>query len=183
MSKRLILILGGARSGKSAFAERLAEEQGGAVLFVATATAEDEEMQQRITKHKQSRPPGWRTLEVPVGIAENLQQERYKAQVVLIDCLTLLTANLLLENTNNTLAAEKRLESEIEALLQYYDQNEATLIIVSNEVGMGLIPPYPLGRVYRDLLGRANHILAKRADEVYLMVAGLPLPVKMLSRD
>lgn len=178
---QLILILGGARSGKSAYAERLAQAHGGAVLFVATATAGDDEMVQRIAAHRADRPAAWRTLEASTGVAAAVAAADNPAQTILLDCVTLLVSNLLLEHEAAGEAAIGRaLDAEIAALLVQIDTTAATWIVVSNEVGMGLVPPYPLGRAYRDLLGRVNARLATRADRAFLLVAGLPLDLKRL---
>lgn len=177
----LILILGGARSGKSAYAERLALARGGAVLFVATATAGDEEMARRIAKHRDERPADWRTLEAPHDVAMAVAGDGFLAPTVLLDCVTLLVSNLLLAHEAAGVAEiERRIDAEIAALLAQIAAGEATWIVVSNEVGMGLVPPYPLGRQYRDLLGRANARLAAAAERAYLLVAGLPLDLKRL---
>ena len=176
---RLLLVLGGARSGKSAYAQQLAQELGGArVLFVATAQAWDEEMTQRIAQHRQERPAAWRTLEAPHHV------ELDDAAVVLVDCLTLLVSNtiLRLSESPDPAAAAAAVQAELTALLQTCPGNTATYIVVSNEVGLGLVPDNPLGRLYRDLLGRANQTLAAQAEAVYFMVAGLPVEVKALAR-
>jgi adenosylcobinamide kinase/adenosylcobinamide-phosphate guanylyltransferase len=183
---RLILVLGGARSGKSAYAQRLAGELGGdAVLFVATAAAGDEEMAQRIARHQQSRPPLWRTLECPRHIGDALHVERCEATVVLVDCLTLLVSNVILApdstSTSTAEAAAIAVQAEVDALLQVCRCSPATFIVVSNEVGLGLVPATSLGRLYRDLLGQANQTLAAQAQAVYLMVAGLAVDVKRLA--
>ena len=183
-TKELILILGGARSGKSAFAERLAAARAGEVLFVATATAGDEEMARRIAAHRAARPAGWRLLEAPAAVADRLADDGILAGVetVLLDCLTLLVSNLLLAHeAAGEEEVTRRVDAEIDGLLRRFDEGAASWLIVSNEVGLGLVPPYPLGRIFRDLLGRANQRLAARADRVYLMVAGLPLDIKALS--
>lgn len=180
--KELILILGGARSGKSNYAERLAHERGGAVLFVATATAGDEEMARRIADHRAARPAAWRTLEEPIAVAERLATSVGAADTVLLDCLTLLVSNILLAHeAGGEAEVARRVDAEVAALLRRYEGGTATWLVVSNEVGLGLVPPYPLGRLYRDLLGRANQQLAARADRAYLMVAGLPLDLKALT--
>ncbi len=181
MSKTLTFILGGARSGKSAYAQNMALELGGPdVLYVATAQAFDDEMRSRITAHQAERPAGWRTLEAPSLIAAPLAETVRSARVVLLDCLTLLASNAILAvgDEPTTPAAEEAVTREVTALLAAYRGGGATWIVVSNEVGMGLVPPYPLGRAYRDTLGRANQRLAATADRVLLMVAGLPLAVK-----
>ena len=180
MARHLTFILGGARSGKSRHAQTLAEAASGSVLFVATAEAGDEEMAARIAAHRASRPAHWQTLEEPRHLAGAIAAWQPEPDLVLVDCLTLWVSNLLLslpeplELTN----AEALIRSETEALLTCIHQSQATWIVVSNEVGLGLVPPYPLGRVYRDLLGYVNQRLAAMADEVLFMVAGLPLRVK-----
>ncbi len=190
MAKRLTLILGGARSGKSSHAERLAAEQaaaqertqGGSVLYVATAEAWDDEMRSRIAAHRAQRPAHWRTLEAPrrtgAAIAVALQEEA--AAVVLVDCLTLLANNVLMEVPPDAGEAEATaaLMAEVDALLAVWAASQAEWILVSNEVGLGVVPAYPLGRLYRDALGRANQRLAAAADTVLLMVAGIAMQVK-----
>lgn len=178
----LIVLLGGARSGKSAKAEQLAIARGGPVLFVATATAGDEEMARRIAVHRAARPGDWHTLEAPQGVAAAVGAAGDVAPTVVLDCLTLLVSNLLLVyETEGEEEVGRRVDAEIDALLAAIDAGTATWIVVSNEVGMGLVPPYPLGRQYRDLLGRVNARVAARADRAYLLVAGLALDLKRLS--
>jgi adenosylcobinamide kinase/adenosylcobinamide-phosphate guanylyltransferase len=172
-----ILIIGGARSGKSQFAQKLAIEAGGRVLFLATAEAKDEDMRLRIEAHRKFRPENWKTLEAPLGISEIIGRHIGEAEIVVIDCITMLVANTLLQGWGETSAEELALK-EINALINQMDELEATFILVSNEVGLGLVPDNELGRRYRDCLGRANQILAQHADEVYLMVAGIPVKLK-----
>lgn len=176
----VVLILGGARSGKSDYAQRLAGEMGRPVIYVATATAGDEEMAERIARHQAARPAHWRTVEAPVGVGRALAGVLEDGEVVLLDCLTLLVSNLLgeLGETAGADVLAGRVTAELEELLLVCAAHRAALIVVSNEVGMGLVPPYPMGRVYRDMLGRANQWLAARADQVVLMVAGIPVEVK-----
>ncbi len=183
---RLLLILGGARSGKSAYAQQLAQELGGSrVLFVATAQAWDEEMAHRIAQHRQERPAAWRTLEAPQHVGPAIALELDDAAVVLVDCLTLLISNtiLRLSESPDPATAAAAVQAELTALSQTYQGTAATYIVVSNEVGLGLVPDNPLGRLYRDLLGRANQTLAAQAEAVYFMVAGLPVEVKALARS
>lgn len=185
MSKHLVLILGGARSGKSRVAEEVAGRLGERVLYVATAEARDGEMAARIAHHRQRRPGTWRTLEVPVAVGEALRREAGDADVVLLDCLTLLISNLLLplgEEPDEEVAAAV-IDRELDGLLAAYEAGGCSLVIVSNEVGWGLVPPYPLGRLYRDLLGWAHQRLCARADRTYLVVAGVPLDLKKLGAD
>lgn len=185
----LTLVLGGARSGKSTYAEALAGQLGQRVLYVATAEPLDAEMQARVADHQARRPRAWQTLEVPLDVAAALRRSNaaHRAEVVLLDCLTLLVSNLLLagsgggdEPESDAREARSRVEAEVEALLAACEALDAHLVIVSNEVGLGLVPPYPLGRIYRDCLGWANQALAQVADRVILMVAGLPVDLKAL---
>ncbi len=180
MGKRLIFLLGGARSGKSAYAENWARERGGRVLFVATAQAFDDEMRDRIAAHRASRPASWHTLEAPLNVGAAIQAQGSGYDIVLVDCLTLLASNALLALAEDCTQADAdaAILSEVEALLEAYHGSSAIWLIVSNEVGMGVVPPYRLGRLYRDALGRANQRLARQADEVLLLVAGLPWPLK-----
>jgi adenosylcobinamide kinase/adenosylcobinamide-phosphate guanylyltransferase len=172
-----ILITGGARSGKSRFAQKLAAEAGGRVLFVATAEAKDKDMRLRIEAHRESRPAGWKTLEAPLGISEIIDQHIGEAEIVVIDCITMLVANIMLQDAEKA-SAEELVLKEIKAIVDRMERLEATFILVTNEVGLGLVPDNELGRRFRDCLGRANQILAQHANEVYLMVAGIPNRLK-----
>ncbi len=188
---KLTLILGGARSGKSAYAEKRAKELGGDhVLYLATSRVEDDAMQDGVEKHQADRPSAWDTLEAPRNVAQALGQER-PANVILLDCVTFLVANHLMDaampeddpfDDPSADPFDKKIEAaivaEVESLIEYVRENDVELLAVSNEVGLGLVPPYELGRAYRDILGRANQILARHADEVLLFVAGLPMKVK-----
>lgn len=182
MAAKLTLILGGARSGKSSFAEARAAEAEGTVIYVATAQAFDEEMEERIRAHRASRPANWVTVEAPVAVAQALGNKAVEAEVVLLDCVTLMAMNAYGMGVEDDLeaqaAAEATLMKEVEQLLEVAADSEAVWLVVSNEVGLGLVPPSPLGRAYRDALGRANQRLAKATDEVIFMVAGLPTWVK-----
>jgi adenosylcobinamide kinase/adenosylcobinamide-phosphate guanylyltransferase len=182
MAKRLIFLLGGARSGKSHYAEQWARTQGERVLFVATAQAFDDEMGERIARHRTARPTTWETLEAPTGagaaIQRRLAQQAY--DTVLVDCLTLLAANVLLalpEECTQEMVNEAVL-AETDQLLATCAASTATWLVVSNEVGMGVVPPTRLGRLYRDALGRANQRVAEQANEVLLLVVGLPWRLK-----
>ncbi len=175
----LTLILGGARSGKSRHAEQLAARHTHA-LYVATAEAWDEEMAERIANHKAQRPAHWRTLEAAHSVGAAITAHNQAADVVLLDCLTLLANNVIiaLPDGAGEAAATAALMAEVDGLLAAYAASSAEWIIVSNEVGLGIVPAYPLGRIYRDALGRANQRLAAAADCVIFMVAGLPMQVK-----
>jgi len=178
------LIIGGARSGKSFFAQQLALKLGKGVLFVATAEAGDEEMRQRIEEHQRVRPAAWRTLEATAHVGSQIEQKVGSAQVVIVDCLTLLVSNIFNqygsptgERIDSSLIEEK-LTAEINELVECISKIDAIFIMVTNEVGLGLVPANRVGRLYRDLLGKVNQILAHQAAEVYLMVAGLAVLVK-----
>ena len=175
-----ILLTGGARSGKSRLAQELALKSGGRVLFVATAEAGDDEMKRRIEAHRQSRPSGWVTLEVTNHVGRHITKNIGRAGTVIIDCVTLLVNNIFQQFDENADASrlEKAVVAEIKELCDCIDRSDADFIIVTNEVGLGIIPGDRVSRLYRDLLGKANQMLAERADEVYLMVAGLPMTVK-----
>ncbi len=177
-------ILGGARSGKSSHAERLATEHGGPVLYVATARAWDDDMAARIRRHQADRPAHWKTLEAPLNVGpavtEWLTATTEKPAVVLLDCITLLANNVVapLPEDLRPEVAEAALAPEIAALTEAIHASGLDWIVVSNEVGLGIVPPYALGRAYRDALGRANQRLAALADHVLFMVSGLPLTLK-----
>jgi adenosylcobinamide kinase/adenosylcobinamide-phosphate guanylyltransferase len=162
----LTLILGGARSGKSAMAERLLQVLPPPWTYIATAGALDEEMRERIAQHRRRRGEGWRTLEAPLDLAEALGAEG----PVLVDCLTLWLTNVML--------AERDLEASIVALEAALAGRRAPTVLVANEVGLGIVPEHPLGRRFRDEAGRLNQRLAACASRVLFMVAGLPLAVK-----
>jgi adenosylcobinamide kinase/adenosylcobinamide-phosphate guanylyltransferase len=179
LSPQIILILGGARSGKSAYAEKLARQSGQHILYIATAEARDEEMVKRIAAHRAARPPTWRTLEAPTNVGASLATINDRLDAILLDCLTLLVSNMVLAMEEQPeVVVEAAVEAELEAIVAAQTRLNAPLIIVSNEVGLGLVPPYPLGRLYRDILGRANQRLAAQAGRVLFMVAGLPMTVK-----
>lgn len=184
----LTLVLGGVRAGKSAFAERLAARHGPDVLYLATAEAGDDEMRARIAAHRAARPAGWRTLEAPLDPAAALRKAA-PASAVLLDCLTIWTSNLLLRAldpegeqipTVDLARAEATAVAALAALLAWQRERGAALYIVSNEVGLGLAPPYPLGRAYADVLGRLNQRVAAAAERAYLVIAGLALDLRAL---
>lgn len=167
------LVLGGVRSGKSRYAQQVAERAKN-VVFVATGSAEDEEMRSRIDCHRAERPAHWRTVEEPLELAAAIRSLAPSADLILIDCLTFFAATLLEHCGSNPTT----LDSHIEGLCAALIAPPCTVVLVSNEVGSGVVPPYPLGRRYRDLLGDINQRVARVATEVTLMVAGIPLPLK-----
>jgi adenosylcobinamide kinase/adenosylcobinamide-phosphate guanylyltransferase len=166
-------LLGGARSGKSSYALQLASRSE-RVAFLATATASDEDMRQRITRHQAERSASWTTYEVPLDLETTLQTQANGYQAIIIDCLTLWTANLLHHYNQDSQAVLERAD----AFCQTLHESRSRLIIVSNEVGDSVVPAYESGRVFRDVLGAVNQRVARVADRVLLMVAGYPLVVK-----
>ncbi len=180
MAKRLIFLLGGARSGKSHYAETWAKEHGNQVLYVATAEAFDDDMKERVAHHQNDRPIHWQTLEAPRNTYQHIADFPKRYDTVLLDCVTFLTTNVLLELSESATQTEANtlILTQIDKLLDVYESSDATWLIVSNEVGMGVVPPTKLGRFFRDMLGRANQRIAQRADEVLLLVAGLPWKLK-----
>ena len=178
----LILILGGARSGKSAEAVRMARERGtGQVLYVATAEPGDDEMRFRIEKHRAERPAGWHTLEAPYNVGQAIGRQPDGYATIIVDCITLLVSNLMVDRPDPYAdAVQKSVVEEIAAIVQAAKEipSASQMVIVSNEVGTGLAPLTPLGRAFRDLMGQANQTLATAADRAVLMVAGLALLLK-----
>ena len=182
--KKIILLLGGARSGKSHYAQQYALQNGEKILFVATATAGDEDIRLRIAKHKKDRPSNWRTLEATTEIGTQIEAHAGDAELIIIDCITMLVNNIFSRyddkqfDTIEETAREKAVVAEIEQLQKCFKKLDASFLIISNEVGLGLVPDNRMGRLYRDILGRANQMLAQTADEVFLLVAGIPLRIK-----
>lgn len=183
----IILITGGARSGKSSLGENKAKELGGQVAYIATAIAFDEGMKDRISKHKASRPKIWTTIERYRDFYE-LEKDKgfFESDVILLDCMTLMVSNILLESEidfdncsmEEVDCIEESIFKEVKWLLEVVLSYEKKLIIVTNEVGMGLVPSYRLGNIFRDIAGRVNQYLAKQADEVYFTVSGISLKIK-----
>lgn len=184
MSGVIELVLGGARCGKSDWAVARARERGGDVLFVATAEPGDEEMRARIAAHRRQRPERWHTLEEPLEVAAELQRLGRRYDVVVIDCLTLLVSNWLAAGRLGPVRREARpapstyIQARIGALCGALRSCSRYAIVVSNEVGSGIVPRSGVARRFRDDLGAANRRLAEEAEGVYLLVAGLPLPLK-----
>ena len=179
-TSQLILLLGGARAGKSAHALRLAADCEDVcraeVCFIATAQALDDDMTARIARHRAERPAHWRTIEEAYQIDEALQ-EAGDASIVIVDCLTLFVSNWLLRHEDER-ECEQLVGRITREFLERARLRHQTIICVTNEVGLGIVPETRLGRAFRDLLGHVNQDFAAAADEVYLLVAGLPLQVK-----
>ena len=179
---KCLLIIGGARSGKSRFAMELARKSGKPVLFVATATAGDDEMAERIANHRKERPADWRTLEVTTDIGKHIKQNIGGAKIVILDCVTLLVKNIFNDCGHRAVPQteahlEAKIASEINSFIGCVRSVDASFIVVTNEIGLGLVPADKVSRLYRDLLGKANQMLAKCADESYLMISGMPVKV------
>jgi adenosylcobinamide kinase/adenosylcobinamide-phosphate guanylyltransferase len=172
VSNELLLVLGGARSGKSRFALRYIEEHYRSYVFLASAEMGDPEMVARVKLHQQSRGPHWGLLEEPLAIARALEESCEGVEAVLVDCLTLWLSNVLLQK------GEEAIPLYHQELLQVLQKRSRAIVLVSNEVGLGLVPEIPLGRQFRDLAGRLNQEVAALADKVVFMVAGLPMQIK-----
>ncbi len=191
-NQQLMLVTGGARSGKSTYAERLAQRSGRSVAYIATATADDDDMRDRIARHQAARPSTWRTIEEPLHLAAAVQRAASCVDVILLDCITVWLSNWLLlrdelssiESTPASVYSEGALQ-EIEALLREARtlNVQQRLVIVTNEVGLGIVPAFALGRVYRDVLGTVNRRLAQDASRVYLLLAGLAVDIKRLHEE
>jgi adenosylcobinamide kinase / adenosylcobinamide-phosphate guanylyltransferase len=182
----LTLITGGARSGKSQFAELLAAHPGLPVVYIATAQVYDDEMALRVKNHREQRPAAWSLVEEPIEISSILERYRREKIVLLVDCVTLWLTNLLLAEYHQQFNEDPRVHEENEQKIldqvhyvaQLAQEITPTVIMVTNEVGQGIVPDNPLSRAYRDLAGRANQILGRTASKVYSVVAGYPIEIK-----
>ncbi|UGQ47719.1 bifunctional adenosylcobinamide kinase/adenosylcobinamide-phosphate guanylyltransferase [Massilia endophytica] len=177
------LILGGARSGKSAYAERLAAASGKEAVYIATGHAGDAEMAERIARHRADRPAHWRTVEEPLALADALRQWRAPERVVLVDCLTLWLSNLLFSDGTQypdigRIDLPPRFHLERAALLQELAGQQGDVLLVSNEVGLGIVPFGAVSRAFADEAGRLNQALAALCDRAVFVAAGLPLQLK-----
>lgn len=183
----ILFVTGGARSGKSTFAEHLARRSDAPVVYLATMEPGDDELRDRIQRHRSRRPAAWTTVEEPLTISEALGETPSEA-CVLIDCISLWVTNRLMtlgtdEPDLDAIAGlERALDAEVDALIDAARARTGTTIAVTNEVGGGIVPPYPLGRVYRDVLGRVNQRISCAADRAWLLVSGraleLPPPIE-----
>ena len=185
MSK-IILVTGGARSGKSGFAESLCREQNNSTAYIATSVAFDDEMKERVRKHQESRPKEWKTYEIYKDIYSIIDEIGEKHDTVIMDCVTLMVNNLMFtygidvdKATSKELdELENYIRDQIEKLLDAVKKTNLYFVIVSNEIGMGIVPANKLSRIYRDFVGRANQLIGKYSDEVYFVVSGIPMKVK-----
>lgn len=185
---RLIYITGGARSGKSSFAESKVLKFKEEKIYLATSIPFDNEMKDRIKKHQYQRENlNWKTIEGYKNIVSLLDSYKEKEVVILLDCLTnLVSNNMILEKEidwdkilpEEADKIEKEIEKEIKSIIEFVKKNKVSMVVVTNEIGMGLVPPYPLGRYFRDICGRMNQLMAKEADEAYFIVSGLEVKIK-----
>ncbi len=177
---KLIFVTGAARSGKSYFAEKMAVKLEGKVVYIATCIPGDDEMRERVARHQARRPSNWQTIEEPLNPVRVIKEFDEPGQIFLLDCLTLLVSNLVLRPDIE--ADEEQILSEISRLAKVSSESAAHVIIVSNEVGWGIVPGDPLSRLYRDIIGRANQKIAEYADEAYITIAGIPIELKALTQ-
>ena len=172
--KKITFVVGGCRSGKSRYALKLAEQVPGQnKIFVATCVPGDDEMKQRVLHHKKERGPDWKTLEVPVLLPEAIIENSRKEEVLLVDCLTLWVNNIFMENND-----QENIEKHVEKLIRSFDQVRCPIILVSNEVGAGIVPENKLARRFRDVMGFVNQKVAASSDNVTWMVVGIPVIIK-----
>lgn len=182
----LTLILGGARSGKSDLAQRMAQASGRDVVIIATMEARDDEVRAKIAAHQASRPGHWRTIEEPIAIEREIDRAP-AGSFVLLDCVTMWVANLLLvrldpegDDVIDAAPVVDEIVRAAETFVAAAAVHDGDVVVVSNEVGLGLVPPYAAGRAFRDALGAVNRVIAARADRVYFVVAGLAVEMKAL---
>jgi len=171
--KETTLVIGGCRSGKSNHAVKLAEQVSGNKIFIATCVPQDQEMAQRVLHHQQQRSSIWNTVEAPIFLPETVDMHGRKENVILVDCLTLWIHNLIMDNENPA-----RIDSHILKLTQSIEKAECPVVLVSNEVGTGIVPDNKLARLFRDITGFANQKVAACVDRVIWMVAGIPVKIK-----
>lgn len=183
----IILVTGGARSGKSAFAERYAAAHGRRIAYIATAQILDEEMRYRVALHRERRPEAWQTYEAPFAAEQAIEEAAVASDTILFDCVTIYLSNLLCSLDETQLADEAfvhaQSEEAIDRLVAAARAGGARCIFVTNEVGAGIVPEHRLSRLYRDMAGRANQRLAEAAEEVYLTVAGIPVNLRKLAEE
>ena len=182
----MILVTGGARSGKSSYAESIAKDYGDSVLYVATSIPFDKEMQDRIKKHRTSRPSSWKTLEAYKDLDKLLPEATNSEKCILLDCITVMITNIMFEqemdfnNVNPKMAdsLEATVRVEVEKLIKTGKSLDIPLIMVTNEIGMGIVPDNAISRAFRDIAGRMNQLIARECDEVYVCISGIPLKLK-----
>lgn len=182
----ITLVTGGARSGKSTYAEKLAKERGEDISYIATAIITDKDMEDRIKKHRQSRPSEWNTVEIYKDFHTIDNNIFSRTDLFMLDCITTMVTNLMFDkeidydtcSNEDIQMVEDYIFSEIKSLVNIMNNNHKNIILVTNEVGMGLVPAYRLGSIFRDIAGRVNQYLAEVSDEVYFMVSSIPMKIK-----
>lgn len=182
----IIMVTGGARSGKSTYAEGLAKERGNQVAYIATATITDADMEERVRRHRLARPKEWTTIESYKDFDQIEEHIMERTDLFLLDCVTTMVTNLMFDHdvdydtcSNEEIQqVEDYIFEEIEKLLDIMEKVDRQVVLVTNEVGMGLVPAYRLGSIFRDIAGRVNQYIAMRADEVYFMVSSIPMKIK-----
>ncbi len=182
----IILVTGGARSGKSSFAESLCKNQNNNTAYIATSIPFDDEMKNRVKKHQESRPQEWKTYEIYKDIYSIIDEVGQNHDTVIMDCVTLMVNNLMFThgidvdkaNSEELNELEGYIQDQIRRLLEEVKKTNLYFVIVSNEIGMGIVPGNKLSRIYGDFVGRANQLIAKYSDEVYFVVSGIPMKVK-----
>ncbi len=183
---KLILITGGARSGKSIFAEKKVAEFGNNILYIATARPSDDEMVLRVEKHRKQRPSDWVTMEIYEDMAKTIDAAKIKEEAILLDCVTIMVANLFFENDVDwenldrveIETIENKVAAQISNIIKSLTALPIPVVAVTNEIGMGIVTDNKLSRVYRDIVGKANQSFAKAASEVYMCVSGIPICIK-----
>lgn len=170
---KIIFIVGGARSGKSSFALKKAKKYGGKIAFIATCLARDKEMKKRVALHKEARPRNWHTFENPKDMTKTLLKAGSYFDTIVIDCLTLLVSEYMLRRFS-----QKDIEGEFCSMVKTLKKIKSRCIIVSNEVGLGIVPNNKLARDFRDIAGRMNQLMAGNSDEVFFTVSGIPWKIK-----
>ena len=178
-----IFITGGASSGKSEFAEKLAGGFGEQLCYLATAQTLDREMSERVRKHRKRRGAGWQTIEEPINLPQALERCDGQYEAVLLDCITLWLSNLLLQYEKFGGDIEARILVDVQSLITVLQGMVTPVIMVSNEVGMGIVPENSVARLFRDIAGKANQALASAADEVHVVISGIPLRLKYRSQN
>lgn len=182
MQGKLIFITGGVRSGKSSFAEEVTSGLGSDITYIATAQAFDNEMKHRIHLHRERRPNFWKTVEEPLDVTGVIRKIGSQTEVIMLDCLTMMVSNLMfrLPDAEADLSVEnqEKIIDEIRSVAAAAKEADAHVVIVSNEVGLTLVSDNKLGRIYQEIVGRANQVVAAQADEAYLVVSGLPVTLK-----
>lgn len=185
MSK-IVMVTGGARSGKSSFGEELLKKSSGKKGYIATATPFDDGMKERIKKHQNSRPKAWQTFELPYEISSHIDKISKRCDIAILDCITVFSSNILFEKEydwekisyEKILVLEEKIIDEIQQIIEKARVYNLDLVIITNEVGSGIVPGNRLSRVYRDIAGRINQKLSELSDEVYVTISGIPLKLK-----